>query len=110
MTVINGLPAHALLVHLIVVLAPLTAVLAIISAVWPAARRRLVWLVLALALIVMVTTPLTTEAGEWLEQKVGESHWRPMPGSATRCCISRSPCSSQPPFWYFCICVNPEER
>lgn len=73
MSVINGLPAHILLVHLIVVLAPLTAVLAIISAVWPAARRRLVWLVLALALVVMVTTPLTTEAGEWLEHKVGES-------------------------------------
>ena len=73
MSVINGLPAHILLVHLIVVLAPLTAVLAIVSAVWPAARRRLVWLVLALALVVMVTTPLTTEAGEWLEHKVGES-------------------------------------
>lgn len=73
MSVINGLPAHILFVHLIVVLAPLTAVLAIVSAVWPAARRRLVWLVLALALAVMVTTPLTTEAGEWLEHKVGES-------------------------------------
>jgi VanZ family protein len=73
MSVINGLPAHILFVHLIVVLAPLTAVLAIVSAVWPAARRRLVWLVLALALVVMVTTPLTTEAGEWLEHKVGES-------------------------------------
>jgi VanZ family protein len=73
MSVINGLPAHILFVHLIVVLAPLTAVLAVVSAVWPAARRRLVWLVLALALVVMVTTPLTTEAGEWLEHKVGES-------------------------------------
>jgi VanZ family protein len=73
MSVINGLPAHILFVHLIVVLAPLTAVLAIVSAVWPAARRRLVWLVLALALVVLVTTPLTTEAGEWLEHKVGES-------------------------------------
>jgi ABC-type branched-subunit amino acid transport system permease subunit len=73
MSVINGLPAHILFVHLIVVLAPLTAGLAIVCAVWPAARRRLVWLVLALALAVMVTTPLTTEAGEWLEHKVGES-------------------------------------
>ena len=33
------------LVHFIVVLAPLTALLAILCAVWPAARRRLVWLV-----------------------------------------------------------------
>jgi hypothetical protein len=73
MSVINGLPAHVLLVHLIVVLAPLTAVLAILCAVWPAARRRLVWLVLALALVVMVVTPLTTEAGEWLQQRIGAS-------------------------------------
>ena len=39
---INGLPAHPS-VHFVVVLAPLTAVLAILCAVWPAARQRLVW-------------------------------------------------------------------
>ena len=33
---------------------------------WPAARRRLVWLVLALAVVTMVLTPITTAAGEWL--------------------------------------------
>jgi hypothetical protein len=69
----NGLPAHALLVHFIVVLAPLTAVLAILCAVWPAARQRLVWLVLALSLVTAALTPLTTEAGEWLEQRIGRS-------------------------------------
>lgn len=73
MSIVNGLPAHILLVHLIVVLAPLTALLAIVSAIWPAARRRLVWLVLALAVVTTIATPLTTEAGEWLEEKVGES-------------------------------------
>ena len=73
MSTFNGLPAHALLVHFIVVLAPLTALLAILCAVWPAARRRLVWLVAALAAGVTVLTPLTTEAGEWLEQRLGES-------------------------------------
>ena len=46
MTTVNGLPSHVLLVHFIVVLAPLTALLATLCAVWPAARRRLVWLVL----------------------------------------------------------------
>ena len=46
--------------------APLTAVLAILCAVWPAARQRLVWLVLALSVLTAVLTPLTTEAGEWL--------------------------------------------
>ena len=66
MTTITGIPAHALLVHAIVVLAPLTALLEILCAVWPAARRRFVWLVLALAAVTMVLTPLTTSAGDWL--------------------------------------------
>ncbi|GLP76725.1 hypothetical protein TUM20983_38350 [Mycobacterium antarcticum] len=73
MTTFNGLPIHALLVHFIVVLAPLTAALAILCAVWPAARKRLTWLVLGLATTTVVLTPLTTEAGEWLEDKVGRS-------------------------------------
>jgi hypothetical protein len=66
MTTITGIPAHALLVHAIVVLAPLTALLEIFCAIWPAARRRLVWLVLALAAVNLVLTPLTTDAGQWL--------------------------------------------
>jgi hypothetical protein len=61
-----GLPAHALLVHAIVVLAPLTAALEILCGFWPAARRRLVWLVLALAAGTLVLTPITADAGEWL--------------------------------------------
>ena len=73
MSTINGLPAHALLVHFIVVLAPLTAVLAILCAVWPAARERLVWLVVALAGFTAVLSPITAEAGEWLEHKIEES-------------------------------------
>lgn len=73
MSVVNGLPAHILLVHLIVVLAPLTALLAIVCAVWPAARRRLVWPVLALAVVTAIATPLTTEAGEWLAHRIGSS-------------------------------------
>jgi ABC-type branched-subunit amino acid transport system permease subunit len=73
MSTFSGLPAHALLVHFIVVLAPLTAILAIVCAVWPAARRRLVWLVLALAAATALLTPLTTDAGQWLEHQVGRS-------------------------------------
>jgi uncharacterized membrane protein len=69
----NGLPAHVLLVHFIVVLAPLTAVLAIVCTFWAAARQRLAWLVLALAVITAVLTPLTTDAGEWLEKRNGRS-------------------------------------
>ncbi|MUL80959.1 MULTISPECIES: DUF2231 domain-containing protein [unclassified Mycolicibacterium] len=67
MTVINGLPAHVLLVHAMVVLAPLTAVLAMVCALWPAARRgHLLWLTLILAVVTTVLTPITTGAGEWL--------------------------------------------
>ena len=73
MTTFNGLPAHVLLVHFIVVLAPLTAILAILCAFWPAARSRLAYLVLGLAIVTAVLTPFTTDAGEWLEHREGES-------------------------------------
>lgn len=51
MDVINGVPAHVLLVHFVVVLAPLTAIFAILCVLWPAARQRLVWPTLVLAAI-----------------------------------------------------------
>jgi len=69
LSTVNGLPAHVLLVHFVVVLAPLTALLAIVCALWPAARRRLVWLILGLAAVTTLLTPLTTGAGEWLEHR-----------------------------------------
>jgi uncharacterized membrane protein len=69
LTTIWGLPAHALLVHAVVVLAPLTAVLEILCGFWPAARRNLVWLVLALAGVTTILTPITTDAGEWLKDQ-----------------------------------------
>jgi len=73
MSTVNGLPAHILLNHFVVVLGPLTAILAIICALWPAARRRLIWLVLLLAVATLVLTPLTTSSGAWLEKRVGAS-------------------------------------
>ncbi|MBV8786131.1 MAG: hypothetical protein JOZ00_05515 [Mycobacterium sp.] len=67
MTVINGLPAHVLLVHFVVVLVPLTALLEIVCGLWPAARRgHLLWLTLLLAAGTMALTPLTINAGGWL--------------------------------------------
>ena len=76
MTTVFGLPAHALLVHAIVVLAPLTAVLGILCAVLPWARTRFVWLVVALAAVNLVLTPLTVSAGEWLYNR--EQEHRPI--------------------------------
>lgn len=70
---VNGLPAHVLLVHAVVVLVPLAALLAVIAAAWPAARRRLGFLTPLVALLALAGVPLATEAGEWLEEHVPES-------------------------------------
>ncbi len=74
LTTISGLPAHVLLVHALVVLVPLTALLEILCALWPAARRRLVWLVLTFAAVTTVLTPITADAGGWLYEQ--EHHHR----------------------------------
>jgi 4-amino-4-deoxy-L-arabinose transferase-like glycosyltransferase len=66
---ISDIPAHPFFVHFVVVLAPLVAILVVLCAVWTAARERLVWLTLALAVALTVLTPLATEAGEWLEHQ-----------------------------------------
>jgi hypothetical protein len=71
--VVNGLPLHVLIVHVVVVLGPVVALAVLLAACWPAARR---WLGVipplgALALLGLV--PLTTAAGEWLQARVGEA-------------------------------------
>ncbi|MET0853515.1 MAG: hypothetical protein ABWY30_02710 [Microterricola sp.] len=71
--VVNGLPLHVLIVHVVVVLVPAVAVAVLLAACWPAARR---WLGVipplgALALLGLV--PLTTNAGEWLQARVPEA-------------------------------------
>ena len=73
MSTVNGLPAHILLNHLVVVLGPLAAILAILCAVSAAARGRFVWLTLALAVITLIVAPLTTSSGSWLAGRVGDS-------------------------------------
>ncbi|MCX4092484.1 DUF2231 domain-containing protein [Nocardia sp. alder85J] len=71
-TIIDGLPAHVLLVHFVVVLVPLAALLLILVACWPAARARLGVLVPLTAFTALVTVPLTTHSGEWLAQRSGD--------------------------------------
>lgn len=70
MTTVNGLPAHILLVHAVVVLVPLTAVLLVLVAVHPAARARLSGQTALLGVLTLAAVPLTTDAGEWLEHRV----------------------------------------
>lgn len=73
MSIITGLPAHILLNHFVIVLIPLTAILLITCAAWPAARQRLTGLILTLAVINLVLTPLTVKSGEWLADHVDQS-------------------------------------
>lgn len=70
MNTIAGLPAHPLLVHLAVVAIPLTSLLAVLAAMWPAARRRLGFITPLVALVAVIITPLTASAGEALEKQV----------------------------------------
>ncbi len=69
---INGLPAHALLVHLVVVLLPLTALAAMAVSVWPAAQRKLTFLVPLGAAVCLAAVPVTTRAGTDLASRLGD--------------------------------------
>lgn len=69
--VVNGLPLHVLLVHLVVIVVPAAALCLLLSAFWPAARRRLGIVTPLVALVGLVAVPFTTAAGEWLQVRVG---------------------------------------
>ncbi|PZF00271.1 hypothetical protein DEJ01_13075 [Curtobacterium sp. MCLR17_040] len=69
----GGIPLHPLFVHLTSVAVPVAALTAIVVAVWPAARR---WLAVGapiIGLIALVSVPLATSSGEWLEHRERES-------------------------------------
>lgn len=68
-----GLPVHPLVVHATVVLVPLAALAVLLAAVWPRFRRWAGVLPLVLATVAVVLTPLSTQSGESLEERVGES-------------------------------------
>ncbi|MBB2975254.1 hypothetical protein FHX49_000820 [Microbacterium endophyticum] len=69
----NGLPIHVLLVHFVVIVVPLTAICLVLSTFWPAARRRLGLVTPILALVALISVPITTQAGEALEEQVSET-------------------------------------
>ncbi|MCX4681859.1 hypothetical protein OG413_42405 [Streptomyces sp. NBC_01433] len=71
--VIHGVPAHALLVHVVVVLVPLTAFALLVCAVVPSWIRRLGIVLPGLALVTLISVPVTTHAGEWLKRRVPSS-------------------------------------
>ena len=65
---IAGLPAHILLIHGVVVLAPLAGLAAIVYGVWRAAQQYLAWPLGVLALGLVPLTLVTAQAGEQLEK------------------------------------------
>lgn len=71
MDTINGLPAHPLLVHVVVIAIPVAALAAVVSVVWPRARAWLGPTPAILSLIALVFLPLVTSAGESLEDSLG---------------------------------------
>lgn len=70
---LNGLPAHILLVHAVVVLVPLTAIAVLLVAFWAPARGRFGIVGPLLGLVTLATVPLTTSAGQWLQRRVPDT-------------------------------------
>lgn len=68
---INGLPAHPLIVHAVVVILPLTAVVAVIATVWPTLQRKLTWVIPLMALVGLAAVPVAVQAGEALAEQMG---------------------------------------
>lgn len=68
--VFGGLPLHSLLVHFTVIAIPAAALAVLVSAVWPAAQRRLGLATPVLALLALIAVPLTVSAGEWLYERI----------------------------------------
>lgn len=66
-----GLPLHPLVVHLVVVLLPLTAIGAILSALWPSFARRYGALNAVVVWVAAVSTWVAEQAGEALALRVG---------------------------------------
>ncbi|MEJ7651706.1 MAG: DUF2231 domain-containing protein, partial [Nakamurella sp.] len=78
MTSINGLPAHILLVHAVVIFIPLTALLVVLAAAWPAAHRRMGVVLPIVALVALILVPVATDAGEWLEARLPGAESNPL--------------------------------
>jgi hypothetical protein len=72
-TKISGLPAHVLLVHLVIAAVPIASLLVIACALWPAARQRVGIILPIIVLGALITVPITTNAGKWLQARVAST-------------------------------------
>ena len=69
-----GLPAHPLIVHAALALVPAAAVLTVVAAFWPSARRRIGWVGVLLAALAVLTVWMAQGSGEELVHQVDETH------------------------------------
>ncbi len=70
---IAGLPIHPLIVHATVVIVPAAALAVALAALVPRFRRWAGIVPLGLSALAVILTPLSTQSGESLEERVGES-------------------------------------
>jgi len=70
---IGGLPLHPLVVHFVVALLVIAPLGALLTALWPAVRRRFGWLAFAASAVATVLVPVATASGENLAGRVGVS-------------------------------------
>jgi len=70
---IGGLPLHPLVVHFVVALLVIAPLGALLTALWPAVRRRFGWLAFAAAAVATILVPVATSSGENLASRVGTS-------------------------------------
>lgn len=67
---VTGLPLHVLVVHAVVVLVPLAVLGSLVAALWPAARRRYGWPVVAVTVVATACIPIATGSGEDLRDRL----------------------------------------
>lgn len=68
---IGGLPLHPLVVHFAVALLVIAPLGALLTAVWPAVRRRFGWLAFAASAVATVLVKVATSSGEDLANRLG---------------------------------------
>lgn len=67
---IGGLPLHPLVVHFVVALLVIAPLGALLTALWPAVRRRFGWLAFAAAAVATILVPVATTSGENLANRL----------------------------------------
>ena len=62
-----------LLVHVVVILLPVTALCLLLFMLWPTARRRLGIVMAIMGAVLIAVVPITAQAGQWLKDRVPDT-------------------------------------